>query len=117
MLLGATDLLSHMGVEEQLLLPLLESSHHAAAQRNRAEHARLRGLVDELSAAVELHSLAESAVRQLIQALDDHAEREERLLYRFACDAPPAVQCRLATALGASARCAHEAALKTLANR
>lgn len=110
-------LLSHMDVEEQLLLPLLGRHDSAAAQQIRTEHARIRGLVDELSAAVELRALGEPALRKLIEALSEHAETEEPLLYRLAGAASPALQCRLATALRASARCAHEAASKTLANR
>jgi hypothetical protein len=111
-------LLSHIDVEEQLLLPVFGVGHHAAAERTRAEHAQIRTLLDDLGAAVELHSLHESAVLRLLQVLDAHIEREDRLIYRFACEvAPDAVQCRLAAALRAAARTAHEAASKALANR
>jgi len=111
-------LLSHIDVEEQLLLPVFGVGHQAATERTRAEHAQIRILLDELGAAVELHSLHESAVERLLQLLEAHIEREDRLIYRFANEllADP-VQCRLAAALRAAARAAHEAASKTLANR
>jgi hypothetical protein len=111
-------LLSHMDVEEQFLLPLVEASHYRDVERARAEHVRLRELVCTLGAAIELNTAREPAIRELSQLLHAHAEREDRLLYRSACErASVIVQFRMASALRAAARCAHESALKILANR
>lgn len=111
-------LLSHMDVEEQFLWPPLEASHRAGVDRAREEHACIRGLVCALGAAVELHSAREHDVKDLIRLLHLHAEREDALLYRFVCERSSAlVQYRVATTLRSAARTAHDAALKTTANR
>lgn len=111
-------LLSHMDVEEQFLLPLVEASHHAAAQRARDEHVRIRGLVCALGVGVELHTVREHDIKDLTCVLHQHAQQEDALLYRFACErASASVQYRMATSLRSAARAAHEAALRTTANR
>ena len=111
-------LLSHMDVEEQFLLPLVTASHHQAVERARAEHQHIRGLVCALGLAIELDTAQEPAIRELIQTLHGHAEQEDRMLYRFACErASVAVQYRMASTLRSAARYAHESAQKTSANR
>lgn len=111
-------LLSHLDVEEQFLLPLLDASHHAAVERALAEHAHLREMVARLGVSVELHKVAADSIEELKLALQTHAEHEDRLLYRFACErASAAVQYRMATNLRAASRSAHDAALRTLAHR
>jgi len=111
-------LLSHMDVEEQFLLPLVTASHHQAVERARAEHQQIRERVCTLGFAIELNTAREPAIRELMQILHRHAEQEDRLVYRFACErASVAVQSRMASTLRSAARCAHEAALKMSANR
>jgi hypothetical protein len=111
-------LLSHMDVEEQILLPLLEASQRAEVERTRREHTRIRGLVCELGIAIELRTVSQSAIKQLLQVLHAHSEREDRLLYRQAGErSSAAVQHRVAATLRAAARRAHEAATRTTANR
>jgi hypothetical protein len=111
-------LLSHMDVEEQLLFPLAPANHHVAVARARTDHVRIRGLVCALGLAIEAGTAREPAVRDLISTLHVHAEREDRTLYRFACErASSAAQYRMAATLRTAARSAHETAVKTLANR
>jgi Hemerythrin HHE cation binding domain len=111
-------LLSHMDVEEQFLWPLLEEGHRAAVDRARSDHARIRGSVCGLGASVELHTVREQDIKELMRLLHHHAEREDAFLYRFACErAPASVQCRVATTLRTAAHTAHVAALRTTANR
>jgi Hemerythrin HHE cation binding domain len=111
-------LLSHMDVEEQFLWPLLQEGHRAAVDRARSDHARIRGAVCVLGAAVELQTVREQDLKDLILLLHHHAEREDAFLYRFASErAPASVQCRVATTLRTAAHTAHVAALRTTANR
>lgn len=111
-------LLSHMDVEEQFLLPLLALSYPAEVERARAEHVHIRGLVCSLGLAIESRSVTEPAIKELVQLLSAHSEREDRVLYRHAAErSSVAVQHRVAATLRASARCAHEAAVRTSANR
>ena len=93
-------LLAHLEAEEQYLLPLVEGSHPAQADCTRSEHAQIRRLVSELGLAIELHSAREPMISELIRTLDEHAEREDRTLYRFADEkASVAVQHRIAVML------------------
>jgi hypothetical protein len=111
-------LLSHMDVEEQFLLPLVAASHRHAVEHAQAEHAHIRGLIGALGIAIELGTAEAPAIRELAQVLHAHAEREDRLLYRSACErASVVVQYRMATTLRTAAQFAHEAAQKTLSNR
>jgi hypothetical protein len=73
-----------MEAEERLLLPLLEASDPAAVARIRLEHARIRDSLTELGVAVELHTVRESHIRELIELLTAHAKHEDAALYRVA---------------------------------
>jgi len=77
-------LIRHMEAEEQLLLPLLEASDAAEVARIRGEHARIRDSLTELGVAVELHTVRESHIRDLIALLAAHAKHEDAALYRVA---------------------------------
>jgi len=81
-----TKLIRHMNVEERLLLPLLEASEPAEVARIRQEHARIRDLVTELGLAVELHTVREANIAELIGLLRAHAGHEDGALYRLAGD-------------------------------
>jgi hypothetical protein len=111
-------LLSRMDVEEQFLLPLLESDHRADVKRVRAEHRHIRDLADHVGAAIELRTIALRDVQELSLALNEQARQEDRKLYHFAWErASAAAQHRIATLLRAAGRFAHAAALRTAANR
>ncbi len=93
-------LLVHLDAEEQYLLPLVEGSHPAQADCTRSEHAQIRRMLSELGVAIELHTAREPMINELIRTLDEHAEREDRTLYRFAGEkASVAVQHRIAEML------------------
>lgn len=79
-------LIRHMEVEERFLLPLVEASDPVEVERTRQEHARIRDLIVELGVAVDLHTVREHDILQLIQLLREHAAREESALYRLAGD-------------------------------
>ncbi len=98
-------LLAHLYAEEQYLLPLVEASHPEQAERTRREHEMIRRLVAELGVAVELHSVREPAISELVRTLDEHAEWEDSALYRLAGEkASVAVQHRIALALREATR-------------
>jgi hemerythrin len=110
-------LLAHLDAEEQYLLPLVEASHPFQVECTRREHDEIRRLVAELGIAVELHAVRESAISELVRTIDEHAEREDRTLYRFAGEkASVAVQHRIVLALR-EARRAARAAVERVAAR
>jgi iron-sulfur cluster repair protein YtfE (RIC family) len=81
-----TQLIRHMQAEEQFLLPLLEASDPAEVARIRVEHSRIRDLLTELGLAVELHTIREAKILELIALLQAHAKHENGALYRLAGD-------------------------------
>jgi hemerythrin len=106
-------LLAHLDAEEQYLLPLVEASHPAQVDCTRREHEQIRRLVSELGIAIELHAVRQPAISELIRVLHEHADREDRTLYRFAGEkASVAVQHRIVQMLKAAARFAIAAANK-----
>jgi hypothetical protein len=111
-------LLSRMDVEDQFILPVLEADHSADVRCVRAEHQRIRRLVEQLDASIELRTVQQSAIRGLFELLADQAEREDRRLYHFVWErASSELQHRVAALLRAALRSAHEAALRTSASR
>jgi len=77
-------LLGHMETEERCLLPLIEVSDPAEFKRVRTEHARIRGLLTELGVAIELHTVREANISELIELLEAHAKHENTTLYHLA---------------------------------
>ncbi|HET7539096.1 MAG TPA: hemerythrin domain-containing protein [Polyangiaceae bacterium] len=77
-------LLRHMETEEHCLLPLIELSDPAEFKRVRTEHARIRGLLTELGVAIELHTVREANISELIDLLEAHAKHENTTLYHMA---------------------------------
>jgi len=91
-----TQLTRHMQAEEQFLLPLLEASDAREVTRIRAEHSRIRDLLAELGLAVELHTIREANILELVALLEAHAKHENSVLYRMAGDkASAAVEHRM----------------------
>jgi hemerythrin-like domain-containing protein len=79
-----TRLLRHMETEERYLLPLIEISDPSELKRVRTEHAHIRGLLNELGVAIELHTAREANIRELIELLEAHAKHENTTLYHLA---------------------------------
>jgi hemerythrin len=107
---------AHLRAEEEYLLPLVEASHPALVECTRREHDEIRRLVAELGVAVELHTVREPAISELVRTLDEHAEREDRTLYRFAGEkASVAVQHGIVVALRDATRAVVAAANRAAA--
>ncbi len=97
-------LAAHLEAEEQCLLPGFERVDTAEAASIRSDHAKLRRLVAEVGAGIELQIVREHTVRQLVHFLRSHAVMEEQTLHRWAdlrapAQAKAAVVERLAEAL------------------
>jgi hypothetical protein len=106
-----------MSAEEQFLLPLLEASDPAEVARIRAEHLRIRDSLTELGLAVELHTVREPRITELVRLLEAHAEHENTALYRLAGDkASSAVEHGLAQLLKHGVSLAASAVSKGLAH-
>jgi hemerythrin len=75
---------SHMSLEEEYILPEFAKVDVTEANALRAEHVRIRELLTELDIAVDLHLARESTIADLVTMLKAHAEREDRLMYRWA---------------------------------
>jgi len=74
-------LLAHFDVEEMFVLPALADEHAAEVDRIRRDHALLRRTIGEMGLAFELHAVRAEAIDAFCDALREHAEREESLLY------------------------------------
>jgi Hemerythrin HHE cation binding domain len=79
-------LMRHMEVEERFLLPLIEASEGAEVERIRSEHARIRDGVAELGLGIDLHSVREPQIAELLRLLRAHAAHENQALYRSSGD-------------------------------
>lgn len=75
--------LSHFDAEEKYLLPIFEAHDPDSATVIRNEHEEIRKAIRELGLGVDLRTVREQTVRELVQKLRAHAAHEEKL-YRFA---------------------------------
>ena len=92
---------AHLGAGESHILPLFDAVEPAEARALRAEHVAFRRTVEELAVGVDLHAVRLDAVREFADALRRHAEREDRLMYRFAeREVPEADREAIARAVG-----------------
>ena len=106
-------LLGHLAAEEHYLLPLIEASHPTEAARIVAEHGQIRRQVSELGVAIELHTVRQPAIDELIRTLQTHAQYEDQTLYLLAGDkASPLLQQRISARLKSAMRLAQSASTK-----
>jgi hemerythrin-like domain-containing protein len=77
-------LLAHMEAEERFVLPAFAHVDQEEARELLREHGVLRDELLKLGIAVDLHSVRYEWSREFAAALERHAEREDRLLYRWA---------------------------------
>lgn len=77
-------LVAHMAFEERRLLVDFAEHHPAEAAWVRADHVRIRALLDELGVELQIHLLSDQRAADFIAMLRSHAEREAALLYRWA---------------------------------
>jgi len=82
-------LLNHMEAEERFVLPAFAHVDHGEATALLREHGLIREAVLELGTAVDLHCIRYESAQQFIDLLLRHAEREERVMYRWADDRLP----------------------------
>jgi hemerythrin-like domain-containing protein len=75
------ELLGHLNVEEQELLPLYERSHGEDARALRAEHEAIRSRLVTLHLTVDLDPRTADAARSLAVLLAAHTLRESLGLY------------------------------------
>lgn len=79
-----TQLTTHLRVEEELLFPDFEKVEPVETALLKDEHARIRARLFELGVGVDLHQTRLPAIEELAQSLRQHADRENKLLYRWA---------------------------------
>jgi hypothetical protein len=84
------EMLEHIAIEEELLLPAYAEHAPEDARALREDHAALRQLMYRIGIDVELHLVRAKTVDQLIAQLRAHAVREENGLYVWAADHAPA---------------------------
>lgn len=85
-------LTAHMRAEERFVLPAFATVDRHESLALVREHSAFRELLFELGVAIDLHSLRYERSHEFIRLLLSHAEREERLLYRWADETlPPTV--------------------------
>jgi len=77
-------LLGHLEAEEQSMLPVFDREDKREADAIREEHEKIRALVAELGAGLEIHVVREETVERFVRFLREHAAREEKRLYRWA---------------------------------
>lgn len=78
--------LDHMDAEERFVLPAFAHVDRGEAVALLREHGLIRENLLELGIAVDLHCIRYERSQELFDLLLGHAEREERLLYRWADD-------------------------------
>src|ERR1043165_660752 len=82
----ARELLSHMEAEERFVLPSFAHVDYGEAAALLRDHGLIRENLLELGIAVDLLYLRYERSQEFIDLLLRHAEREERLLHRWADD-------------------------------
>jgi hypothetical protein len=82
-------LVRHLDFEEKELFPRLEALHPEWTAGFRRDHAVIRRLLAELGIRVDLHALRKQEIDELVDALREHAEREDATVYRWAGESAP----------------------------
>lgn len=77
-------LLAHMEAEERFVLPAFARIDAQEALVLIHEHGKIREQLLELGVAVDLHCIRLEQSREFIATLRAHADREDKLLYRWA---------------------------------
>jgi len=74
----------HMALEERLILPEFAKVDPVEAAALTREHVAIRASLTELGIGVDLHCTNVELVERFLRVLEDHAKREEALMYRWA---------------------------------
>lgn len=78
------QLLAHLEAEERYMLPAFARADREEAVALLRQHGEIREQLLELGVAVELHRLRVPMLAEFVELLQDHADREERLMYAWA---------------------------------
>jgi hemerythrin superfamily protein len=74
----------HMAAEEDLIIPAYQLSEPEEADELRTEHARIRGLLDEIGVDVRGHTVDATRMSRLVELLQAHEKREDTSMYPWA---------------------------------
>lgn len=97
--------LDHLAAEEELILPAYMEHAPDEARVVWDEHAAIRQLLFRIGVEVELHIVQAATVKQLVDALQSHAAREDAAMYAWAQDhLPLSVRRQLFVRIGRSLR-------------
>lgn len=77
-------LTAHLAFEGEFLLPALAAIDPGEADVIAAEHRAIRLRVEELAIMDNLHLSRATQVRELVEMLRAHAQREDDVMYRLA---------------------------------
>jgi len=75
------SVLAHFEAEERWLFPALELRHRKEINQMRREHAHIRRLIADLGIRADLGTLRKAVADELVQALREHAAREDAEIY------------------------------------
>ena len=78
------DVLDHLALEEELILPAYALDEPGDARRIASEHDELRRLLYQLGIEAELHCVRAESIEALIQLLKAHGRREDTRMYPWA---------------------------------
>jgi hypothetical protein len=78
------QVLEHMSLEEETILPVFAEADPAEAAAIRDEHDKLRKQLERTALDVELHCIRIDSIWTLLAVLDDHAKREDQKMYPWA---------------------------------
>ena len=96
-------MLTHMNAEEMFILPAFGLFDAASAAILYADHAKLRGLLAEVGAGLDMDLVREEQVQELAQTFRAHAKAEKDFLYEWADRSlPPTALSSLARRLRAT---------------
>jgi nucleotide-binding universal stress UspA family protein len=72
---------SHMATEEHVVFPALVETQPSEVKALITEHEELRRHLDELAMSTELHTISPGEMKSLVDRVQAHGRREERILY------------------------------------
>jgi len=78
-----SNLLRHLELEENTIIPLFAATNPDEAHRLLSEHDRIRDVVFELGLRCDLHAVRKAGIDRLARMLRSHAEYEDATLYRW----------------------------------
>jgi hemerythrin-like domain-containing protein len=113
-----TELLRHLELEEEQILPRFAAQDPGEARAILDEHAEIRRALLELGLNLDLHLLRADVVQAFVSRLRQHAQREDRAFYPWATQhLPPEGWHTIAQGLGGHQDASVVARLRELGSR